>query len=208
MTQKRSQSDPTPLWQLAEQKSHDGLQTPEAPLAAEFNTLSEFMSKHPRLIEHGEISGDKVELTPRARYLSLAKAPKSTLIPQTPGTEPYSITVLAEDNTDIPGSQFAQAYRIEGSRELYLTISSSNMNEFRQFTIHDGHATDVSKSDKELNESETTMVKTALAAIAEKIHTDAEEIEQQRISRKIGAWWADREHRKELRRINSDNSPF
>lgn len=195
MKQKPSQSDPIPLWQLAEQKAHGELEPTGPELLPEFNILSDLISKHPKAIEHREMNGDLVEITPSARYISLAKSTETGTNPTEQNSKTFSVTLL-DDNADIPGSQVAQAHRIEGSAELYLTLASRDKKTFRQYTVHDGLVTDVADSSKELSEAEITNVKAAFEAMSEKIVVNHEAIDRQRISRKIGAWWTDSDGRR------------
>ncbi len=199
MKTKNALTETTPLWQLAEHNAQAELEPTGPPLAAEFSVLSELLTNHPKLIEQAEMGGETVELTPKVRYITLAEASESAAGLPAKSLEQSSVTLLPDEST-VPGSLIAQAHRVKDSPMLYLALSSGDLTEHRQFTIHDGHVTDLADSNKELSDDEITAVKTAMSAISEKVQSDFEIMERQRISKKIGAWWSDSDGRRAERR--------
>lgn len=194
------QPQPLPLWQQAELSAQDGHELAEPPLAAECVQLNELMDKHPGHIEHRQMGGDEVDLTPTARFIVLKKTPEGTVGTPANSDDIYSVTLLPED-TGFPGSSVAQAHRLRNSRELYLALAFGNGSEIRQYTIHDGHATDVADKDRTLGEDEAATIEGALSALAQKISAEFEAVDRERVARKIGAWWAGRDERR-IRRAN------
>lgn len=194
------QPEPLPLWQQAELSAQDDQELTEQPLAAECVQLNELMDKHPGHIEHRQMSGDEVDLTPTARFIVLKKTPEGTVGTPSDSGDIHSVTLLPDDS-GFPGSLVAQAHRLQDSREMYLALASGDKTEIHQYTIHDGHATDIADKDRTLSEDEAATIEGALSALAQKISAEFEAVDRQRVARKIGAWWTGRDERR-IRRAN------
>ncbi len=189
MKQKHTDPTPLPLWQQAEQKSQAELETTGGPLLKEFTGLSELMDSATDVVSLHDINGEQVALSPQARF----KSNRVTYFdgrPSTVSKKGDNYTALLPDHRVDSCNIDAQVHRVEGTEQLYLALAihSARPEQF-QYTIHDGHITDIADSDKQLGEDEIHTVKAAFKAITGQIHEDLEHIDSQRLKRKIGRFF-------------------
>ena len=214
MKEKPSQPERAPLWQLAEQARNSELEPAAPPAFEEFTNLSKLMDSLPEFIDRRDVDGEVVESTPVAQFktlaaLSLTDYPKRTrkLVPSVAreNGENYTEFIFGQSRID-PAWVDAQVHRNGMSPQLYLTLSiksvTSTEPQFNQYTVHDGHISDIEEPAKELDDDEVTTVKMALTAVSEKIGAEFEAIDRQRIIRKVGAWWMDSDGSRARRRLD------
>lgn len=189
MKHKHTDPTPLPLWQQAEQKNHAELETADGPLLREFTELSELMSSAKKVIGTHDMNGEHVELTPNARFTS-NRVTYFDGRPSSVSEKSDNYTALLPDHRVDSCNVDAQAHRVKGTQQLYLALAIHSVRpEQLQYTIHDGHITDIADSAKQVSKDEISTVKAAFEAITSQIHEDLEQIDSQRLKRKIGRFF-------------------
>lgn len=188
------------LWEQAEDQRNGELEPVTPPAFEEFSTLSKLMDSLPEFVSEREIGNETVESTPIAQFKTLAELPLTgnpkdirKLVPSIARKHGQNFTQLSLGDKRVdPARVDAQVFRDKKSPQLYVTVGINSVTsaepQFNQYTVHDGHITDVTEPDKQLDDDEVTSVKMALRAVSEKIISDFEAVDQKRITRKLGAW--------------------
>lgn len=210
----KNNSTETPLlWEQADNKRNGELQPVAPPALKEFTHLSQLMDSLPKILEKREMDDEKVEVTPTGSFRTLAAMPLDgssrdlKLVPGVARKHGQNYTELAWGKRRIDSALVeAQAHRDETSPQLYLTLGVKSVTrvepQFHQYTIHDGHITDVEMPDKELDKDEISSVKMALDAISQKIEHEFDQADSKRMIRKIGAWSIQSGEKRALKRRN------
>ncbi|MGB3945716.1 MAG: hypothetical protein WBK76_02650 [Candidatus Saccharimonadales bacterium] len=199
---KNSNTETPLLWEQADHKRNGELQPVAPPALKEFTHLSQLMDSLPKILEKREMSGEKVEVTPTGVFRTLATMPLDgssrdlKLVPSVARKKGQNYTELGWGKRRIDSALVeAQAHRDETSPQLYLTLGIKSVTrvepQFHQYTIHDGHITDVAVPEKEVGSEEIASVKMALSAISEKLLADEEALKAKKLHRKIGKFFSD-----------------
>ncbi|MGB3946009.1 MAG: hypothetical protein WBK76_04210 [Candidatus Saccharimonadales bacterium] len=207
----KNNSTETPLlWEQADHKRNGELQPTAPPAFEEFTHLSQLMDSTPTVLEKRAMGDETIEVTPTGTFRTLVEMPLDgtsrvlKLVPSLARQKGQNYTELYWGKRRIdPARVEAQAHRDETSPQIYLTIGIRSVTrvepQFHQYTIHDGHITDVESPEKEVDADEITTVKLALSAISEQILADEETIKADKLHRKVGVWIGKRAERKQKR---------